>query len=262
MLGAMGVEHAIEHLTDDHLFSGGSRVWMSLDSTRQLTWVQGVHGPQVKKGARKAHAAGMHVRALASCGGCPDGRCWLLSCRTASPFALLPSLLLRLQWTLRCPRSGSPLRWTAPTTSPPTPSAHWGRCTAGGRRVRLRLGRLGCVMAFGSGMPASCSCVQAGTCLFDLGSRVLPARSPLLDPAGCPPHRHTLLRARGWRVVSVPFYHWSGESGVRLGCQPGASQMPGWDMNRCVLFAARPTLLSSLLHPPAQRRTGRRSCGA
>lgn len=25
MLGAMGVEHAIEHLTDDHLFSGGSR---------------------------------------------------------------------------------------------------------------------------------------------------------------------------------------------------------------------------------------------
>lgn len=40
------------------------------------------------------------------------------------------------------------------------------------------------------------------------------ARHPLC-PAPAVPHpcRRKLLRARGWRVVSVPFYHWSGEEG-------------------------------------------------
>ena len=43
--------------------------------------------------------------------------------------------------------------------------------------------------------------------VFKIGSAV---HAPDVSSPSHTRRRRTLLRARGWRVVSVPFYHWSG----------------------------------------------------
>lgn len=90
-------------------------------------------------------------------------------------------------------------------------------------------------------------------------------------------HRHTLLKARGWRVVSVPFYHWSGESGAM--CLPACLLLrhaaAPLRLAACAISCTHrfmagvhltprlhPTPRPAIPRPALQRTTGRRCCGA
>lgn len=115
---------------------------------------------------------------------------------------------------------------------------------------RHALASAGCpaLSACGPGVSCADACRQKAAKLVCTRAS---ARHPLC-PAPAVPHpcRRKLLRARGWRVVSVPFYHWSGEEGgapwsAELDTPP--KRRPGFDCPVCA--GADPCPLSQLGEP-------------
>ena len=255
MLAAMGVEHTIEHLTDDHLFSGAARFTPQMPALNACQIAAAV----LIGAAQLAPCACRRSAVLTA----------LLRCLPSHAPHPAQTLIIRIPFLavdIALPEERIAIEVDGPH--------HFTTNTF------RRLGEMYCrCAALAAGFRARFQfvAVQFGQ---TAAVRLRTSASLTCRPC-CPRHscRHTLLKARGWRVVSVPFYHWSGESGAISVPACLHAMLPPCTVRRGhALFSLnrRPAkveircnvhVMECLAHvntPPAalQTRTGSRCCGA
>jgi hypothetical protein len=193
MLVGMGEQHTMEHLTQDQLFSGTHPPSNSLPRmTFRLplaTWNWLLHATSARQPFGAAQLAQKGHNSPAA--GTPLSSSFPLCLPCAVDIAF-PSEWIAME-------VDGPHHFTANTFRPLADTE--GRCGARPSAPQQANPRPACKALHVQ--PAGCS----------------PSACP---PPDCTLHltnacRRLLLRARGWRVVSVPFYHWYGEDG-ELGC--------------------------------------------
>ena len=241
-LGALGVPHTLEHLTDDQLFSGGRVGGGAAGGTRRRA------GEQGRRATRPLVAAVLRAAAAVADGSRPS--------RPSRPSGL------RAARGAHRPRGGRPLPLQQEHVRQPGHLGGRGRAAPAAAAARpggpTAVGGPACVPAWRRipctpGLPP-----RAPRRLSPRRGASAPAASAApatrprrFKPLGEMRCRHTLLRVRGWRVVSVPFFRWSGESGERA--RPGAARGV---QRRAALGHRRPSAEARMAGMRAPKRNG------